>query len=96
MLKARFPCVTNVSIRIDDAESHRRVVEWFLGACILHNVLRDVYDRKWDDTEHREMAVRHQALGEEAQEAYARQAEAEDAVAGGRRRRRGAAHVENV
>jgi hypothetical protein len=95
MLKARFPSITNVSIRIDGAESHKRVVEWFLGACILHNFLRDVDDWEWDDAEDREMAARHQALVEEAQAAHARQAEEDDAVAGGRRRR-GAAHVETV
>ncbi|CCX33325.1 Similar to Putative nuclease HARBI1; acc. no. Q8BR93 [Pyronema omphalodes CBS 100304] len=46
ILKARFPSITNMSIRIQGHESHKACVDWFIGACILHNFLRDVDDRE--------------------------------------------------
>jgi hypothetical protein len=71
ILKARFPSIMNVSIRIEDLKSHKTVVDWFLAACILHNFLIDVNDRDWEDTDDRLLAKRHQALVEQAQEAQA-------------------------
>ena len=42
LLKARFPGITNVSIRIRNEVTHRRVVNYFEAACILHNFLVEV------------------------------------------------------
>jgi hypothetical protein len=94
ILKARFPSIMNVSIRIEDLKSHKAVVDWFLAACILHNFLIDVNDRDWEDTDNRLLAKRHQALVEQAQEAQAcRLAAAEQR---GGRRRTAAREVETV
>jgi hypothetical protein len=66
ILKARFTSITNVSIRIEGGDSHKAVVDWFLGACILHNFLMDVDDREWDNSEDKAYAARHQVIVEQA------------------------------
>ncbi|RPA79140.1 hypothetical protein BJ508DRAFT_200657, partial [Ascobolus immersus RN42] len=48
MIKARFPALTNVPIRIRDTDSHAMVVNWFVAGVVLHNFLiarRD--EMKW-------------------------------------------------
>lgn len=46
-LKARFPFLTSVSIRVQDDENNRKVALWFLVACIVHNYLRDTQEEEW-------------------------------------------------
>lgn len=48
ILKARFPSITSISIRITGIATHKRVVDWFEAACILHNFLLDLQDDSWD------------------------------------------------
>ncbi|CCX34612.1 Similar to Putative nuclease HARBI1; acc. no. Q96MB7 [Pyronema omphalodes CBS 100304] len=60
LIKARFPSVTNVSIRIEGTESHRAVVRWFETACVLHNFLLDTDDGEWDNDDDRALANIHQ------------------------------------
>ena len=61
LLKARFPGITNVSIRIRNQVTHKRVVDYFEAACILHNVLVDEEgEERWEVPEDIEYARRHQ------------------------------------
>ncbi|RPA72596.1 hypothetical protein BJ508DRAFT_200353, partial [Ascobolus immersus RN42] len=50
MIKARFPALTCIPVRIHDQDSHELVVLWFQAGCILHNFLvtrKD--DMDWED-----------------------------------------------
>jgi hypothetical protein len=69
LIKARFPSVTAVGTRIVDGASHRRVVNWFEAACIIHNFLLTEDELEWDEFEDLDMVGAHQQEGEEEQEA---------------------------
>jgi hypothetical protein len=60
LIKARFPSVTNVTIRIEGVESHRAIVHWFETACVIHNFLLDTDDGEWDNDDDRALADIHQ------------------------------------
>lgn len=51
MTQEQFLILTTVSIEIEGEECHKAVVNWFLGACILHNILTDENDIECDNTE---------------------------------------------
>lgn len=52
MIKARFPALTNVPVRITDVDSHEVIVQWFEVGCILHNFLLARQDEKdWIESE---------------------------------------------
>jgi hypothetical protein len=67
LIKARFPSVTAVSIRIKDDKSHRAVVNWFEAACVLHNFLLDADEMEWDEGADLNMARTHQEEVENVQ-----------------------------
>lgn len=53
MLKARFPALTAMPIRIKDTCTHTLVVKWFEAGCVIHNFLgarRDELD--WENEKH--------------------------------------------
>lgn len=53
LLKARFPALTSIPVRIRDRYSHGLVVNWFEAGCVLHNFLLARKDEmKWaEETE---------------------------------------------
>ena len=66
LLKARFPGITNVSIRIRNEVTHKRVVNYFEAACILHNFLVEVEgEERWEVPEDMEYTRRHQVMVEQ-------------------------------
>jgi hypothetical protein len=75
LLKARFPAVTAVPVKIKDAESHQLVVKYFEVARVLHNFLLNVDDAEWDEEEDMSLAKDHQMfvtrVQKEAEEAGA-------------------------
>jgi hypothetical protein len=69
ILKARFPAVTRIGIRITGPETHKLVVDWFEAACILHNFLLDEREEpEWDNDGDLAMAFEHQREVDEARE----------------------------
>lgn len=52
MIKARFPALTHIPVRIRDQRTHGLVVQWFESGCILHNFLLARKDEvKWLEKE---------------------------------------------
>lgn len=50
MIKAQFPALTNLPVRIRGLDSHALVVRWFEAGCVLHNFLTARKDEmKWRD-----------------------------------------------
>jgi len=66
LLKARFPGITHISIKIRDQSTHKRVVNYFEVACIIHNfLLQEETEDDWEDPEDLEHARRHQNMIEQ-------------------------------
>lgn len=76
ILKARFPAVTRIGVRITGTETHKLVVDWFEAACILHNFLLDEKEEpEWDDEADLAMANEHQREVDMAREVAHEEAE---------------------
>jgi hypothetical protein len=59
-LKARFPALTSISIRIKSLKDHQRIVEWFEVAGTLHNFLHDRKAPEWTTADDLERADKQQ------------------------------------